>query len=58
MLGVELIALGVQFDSFVILYAPFPGLLVSLGIDVELLQEGLDVALLLNGKKASLEVLG
>ena len=39
------------------IYAPVPGLLVSLDIDVELVQEGLDITLVLDGHKASLEVL-
>ena len=46
--GLELIALGVHFDSFGSLCAPVLGLIVSLGIDVELVQEGLDVTLILD----------
>ena len=42
-------ALGMNFDSFGSLCAHVPGLLVSLGIDVELGQEGLDIALILDG---------
>ena len=37
--------------------APVPGLLVSLGIDVELGQEGLDIILVLDVQKARIEVL-
>ena len=37
--------------------APVPGLLVSLGIDVELGQEGLDNNLVIYGQKSILEVL-
>ena len=48
MVGVELIALGMHFGSFGSICAPVPDLLVSLGIDVELLQEGLDIALILD----------
>ena len=50
--------MGVHFEIFVSLCAPVPGLLVSLGIDIELGQKGLDIALILDGWKASLEVLG
>ena len=42
-------ALGVQFDSFGSLCAPFPGLIVSWIIDVELGQEDLDIDLILDG---------
>ena len=42
-------ALGVHSDSFGSLCAPVPGLLVYLGIDVELGQEVLDIALILDG---------
>ena len=55
--GVELMALGVQFSSCGILRDPIPGLLFSLGIYAELLQEGLYIMLVLDGQKASLEVL-
>ena len=51
-------SLGMQFGIFGSHCAPFPGLLVSLGIDVELLQEGLDTYLSLDVQKSSLEVLG
>ena len=49
MIGVELMALGMYLDSFVSLFEPVLGLLVSLSIDVELVQEGLDVSLVLYG---------
>ena len=49
MVGVELMALGVYFDSFGSLCDLVPGLLVYLGIYVELVQEGLDIALILYG---------
>ena len=49
MVGVELMALGVHFGSFVSLCAPVLGLLFSLGIYVELVQEGLDITLILDG---------
>ena len=51
-------ALGMHFDCFGILCTPVPGLLICMGINVELGQEGLDIALILGGYKASLEVLG
>ena len=50
--------LGIHFDSCGSLRDHFPGLLVSLGIQVELGKEGLDITLLLDGHKASLEFLG
>ena len=50
--------LGVKFDNFCILCAPALGLLVSLGIYVELGQEGLFIALILDSYTASLEVIG
>ena len=45
MVGVELVALGVQFENCGSLSSPFPCLIVSLGIYVELGQEVLDVTL-------------
>ena len=51
-------ALGAHFDSLGSLCAPVPVLFVSLGINVELIQEFLDIALILDFYKASLEVLG
>ena len=47
--GVDLMALGVHFEIFGSLRAPVMGLLVSLDIDVELGQEGLDITLILDG---------
>ena len=41
--------LKIHFDSFGNLCAPVKGLLVSLGIYVEFGQEGLDIALILDG---------
>ena len=55
---VDLMALGMHFDSFGSLYEPVSGLLVFLNFFVELVKEGLDIALILDGYKASLEVLG
>ena len=55
--GVELVALGMNFGNFGSLRAPILGLLVSLGIDVELGQEGLDIAFVLDEQKDVLEVL-
>ena len=46
-----------RFENFGCLRAPVPGLIVSLGIDIELVQEGLDISLILDFHKASLEVL-
>ena len=51
-------ALGIHFDSFGGLCALVPGPIVSLGIDVELGQEGLEIALIFDVYKFSLEVLG
>ena len=42
-------ALGIHFDSFGSICDPFTGLIVSLGVDVELGQKGLDIALILDG---------
>ena len=57
MLGVELLALGMHFDNCGSLRAPVLGLLIYLGIDVELGQRGLDKILVRDGHKSSLEVL-
>ena len=51
-------ALRMHFGSFGSLCAPVLGLIVSLGIDVELGQEVLDISLILDGNNFSLEVLG
>ena len=40
-------ALGIHFDIFGSLYAPVPGLIVSLVICVELGEEGLDIAFII-----------
>ena len=45
--GVELMDLGMHFDSFGSLCDTVLGLRVSIWIDVELAQEGLEVALVL-----------
>ena len=45
-----------HFDNFVSPCAPVPVLLVYLGIDVELGQEGLYITLVLDGKKASRKI--
>ena len=50
-------AVGIHFGIFGSLCVPVPGLLVYLGIDVELVQEGLDISLILDIYKAILEVL-
>ena len=44
-----------KFDNCGSLRAPVPVLLIYLGIDVELGQEGLDITLIHDGHKASLE---
>ena len=51
-------ALGIHFDSFDSLSVPVPSPLGSLDIDVELIQEVLDIALVIDGYKTSIEVLG
>ena len=53
---VELVALGVHFEKCGSLRSPVPSLLFSLGFYVELVQEGLDITLVLDGQKAILEV--
>ena len=57
MVGVELVILGVHFENCDSLHAPVSSLLISLGIDVELVQEVLDIILVLGGQSSSLEVL-
>ena len=57
MVGVELVALVIHFENWGCLHSPAPVLLISLVIIVELGQEGLDIILVLDGHKASLEVL-
>ena len=47
--GVESMALGMHFDSFGSLCAPVLGIIVSLGIDIELGKGGLDTALIIDG---------
>ena len=49
--------LGIHIDSFGSLRAPVPSLLISLVMYVELEQEGLDITLVLDCQKASLEIL-
>ena len=56
-LGVELVSLGMHFDNCGSLRAPVPGLLVSLGIDVEFEKEVLDITLVISGHTSRLEVL-
>ena len=55
--GVELVALWVHFDSCGSLRAPVPVQPVSLVVDVELVQKGLNIALVLSVQEASLEFL-
>ena len=47
-----------HFDNCGSIRAPVPNLLVSLDVDVELVQEGLDITLFTDVHKATLEVLG
>ena len=54
---VELMALGMQFENCGSLCFPVTGLLVYMGIGVELEQEGLDITLVLDGQKPRLEIL-
>ena len=49
--------MGIHFGNYCSLRALVPGLLVSLGIGVELGQEGLDNNLVIYGQKSRLEVL-
>ena len=55
--GVELLAMGMYFGNCGSLCDPFPGIIVYVGIYVELGQKGLDITLNLYGHKTSLEVL-
>ena len=50
-------AFGMHFDNCGSICDPVPGLLVSLGVYVEFLQEGLNINLVLYFQKTSLEVL-
>ena len=50
-------SLGMHFENFVSLRYPVPGLLFFLSIDVELVQEGLGVNLVIGVHNAILEVL-
>ena len=54
---VKLKASGMHFERFGRLYAPVPVLLVSLGIDFELEQEGLHSGLILDGHESGFKVL-
>ena len=49
--------LGMYFDSCGSLRDPVQRLLITLGIWVELGQEGLDITLVIDGNKARIEVL-
>ena len=53
----NLVELGMIFWNCGIIYAPVTGLLVSLGLCIELVQERLDINLVLDGHKTILEVL-
>ena len=57
MLGVELVDLDMNFDICGSIRAPVTGLIASIGIGVELVQDVLDITLVLDNQKASLEVL-
>ena len=50
-------ALGTKSENGGSLCAPLPGLLVSVGIDVDLVQEVLKITLVLDVQKTSLELL-
>ena len=54
---VYLMNLGIHFENLDSLSAPVPGLLVSLGVCVGLVHEGLEITLVLDGQKSRLEVL-
>ena len=50
-------AMEMQFEYFCSAHDPVPGLLVSLGIYVDMVNEGLDIILVLDGQEYILEVL-
>ena len=50
-------AMEMQFGYFGSAHAPVPGLLVSLGIYVDMVNEGLDIIFVLDGQEYILEVL-
>ena len=54
--GIQLVALDMQFENCGSLHAPVPGLLFSMIVGVELVQEELDITFL-DGQKSSLEFL-
>ena len=56
--GVELGDLGMKFEYCDSLCDPVLGLLISLGIDVELVQGSLGTTLVLDVQRTRLEVLG
>ena len=51
--GVYVLDLGIHFNNCGSLHVPIPDQLVSLGIDVDLEQEGLDTTLVLDDHKES-----
>ena len=57
MVGVEFMALGTHFDNCASICEPVTRLIISLGSNVDMGQEGLDITLVLDGKNTSLQVL-
>ena len=57
MVGVELVNFGVHFDNCGSLHDPVPGLIFSMGIYDELVQEGLGINLVFDEQKNIIEVL-
>ena len=52
-LGVELVDLGIHFENCGSIYEPVLGLILSLDIDGELGQEGLDITLVVDSQNTS-----
>ena len=57
MVGVEFMALGMHFENCGSICEPVTRLIISLGSNVDMGQEGLDITLVLDGKNTSLQVL-
>ena len=47
-----------RFDGFGCIFAPLPGLLIYLGIDVELVQEGMHADLVISGHDSGFKIIG
>ena len=55
--GLELVTLGMYFSNYGSIHNPVPGLIISMGIYVELVQECLYISLVIYIQKAIIKVL-